>query len=309
MSPLVFALREAPVLVTGGSGQLASALEALARQKHIPVRRVGRPQFDFDGPDSVERAFRETAPAGVVNAAAYTAVDAAESEPEAAKRANCDGPALLAKLCAEAGVPLIHVSTDYVFDGRKQTPYRESDPTNPQGVYGATKLAGEQAVLAAWPRAVVLRTSWVYAPEGKNFVRTMLNAGRKSTRLRVVADQHGCPTAASDLADAILAILGRLRDYPDDDSCAGVFHAAGTGATTWHGFAQAVFEEGSRYGMPVPQVDPIATADWPTPAKRPANSRLDCEKLASHFGIRLPPWRESLARTIDTIFADARHAA
>ena len=300
---MVHALSEAPLLVTGGSGQLASALDQSASLAGIPVRRVGRPAFDFERPDSIARIFRETPLSAVVNAAAYTAVDAAESEPEAARRANCDGPAALARLCAEARIPLIHVSTDYVFDGSKDAPYRETDATNPQGVYGATKLAGEVAVLEACPRAIVLRTSWVYAPQGKNFVRTMLNAAQKFGRLRVVADQQGCPTAAADLADAILAILARLRDQ-GKETYAGVFHAAGSGSTTWHGFATAIFQEAARYGVSAPEIDPIATAEWPTPARRPANSRLDCEKLARHFGVRLPPWRESLTRTIDAIFAD-----
>jgi dTDP-4-dehydrorhamnose reductase len=293
---------QGPVLVTGGSGQLASALDAAGRGAGIPVQRVGRPAFDFDRPDGIGPLIHAVAPSAVVNAAAYTAVDAAETDTGAAMRANRDGPALLADLCAEAGIPLIHVSTDYVFDGGKGAPYVETDPTNPQGAYGASKLAGEQAVLAACPRAIVLRASWVYSPGGRNFVVAMLNAARKTDRLRVVADQKGCPTAAADLADAILAVLARIRREGWRESDAGVYHAAGSGWTTWHGLATAVFEEAARHGLRAPAVEPIATADWPTEAQRPADSRLDCGKLADRFGVRLPPWREGLARTIETIF-------
>jgi dTDP-4-dehydrorhamnose reductase len=289
-----------PILVTGGSGQLASALVAAPP---VPVCRVGRPAFDFDRLETIGAAFVQADPCLVVNAAAYTAVDAAEKDADAAYRANRDGPAELARLCEAAGIPLIHVSTDYVFDGAKGAPYVETDTVAPQGVYGASKLAGEQAVLGACQRAIVLRTSWVYAPAGRNFVRTMLMLGKTRDRLTVVADQKGCPTTAHDLAEAILAIAARIAETGWQDGYAGVFHAAGTGWTTWHGLASAVFEEAARHGAPVPRVDPIATADWPTPAKRPADSRLDCTKLAAVFGVRLPNWRPSLARTIDEIFA------
>ncbi len=289
-----------PILVTGGSGQLATALAASAQ-----VHRVGRPDFDFDRPDSVAATFHAVAPRLVVNTAAYTAVDAAENDAEAAYRANRDGPAMLARLCAAADIPLIHVSTDYVFDGAKQAPYVEADPVAPQGVYGASKLAGEQAVLQAGGKAIILRTAWVYAATGKNFVRTMLAVGQTRDRLTVVADQHGCPTTAADLADAILAIADRLDRAGWRPDYQGVFHAAGAGATTWHGLAVASFEEAARHGARVPQVVPIATADWPTPAKRPANSRLDCTRLRTVFDVTLPDWRSSLTRTIDTIFAAA----
>ncbi len=287
------------IMVTGGAGQLATAME---QEGGAVIRRVGRPVFDFDRPASIAEAVQAAQPAFVVNAAAWTAVDAAEADPEAAGRANRDGPATLAALCADAGIPLIHVSTDYVFDGNKGAPYTEADPTSPTGVYGATKLEGEQAVLAAWPRAIVLRTSWVYSASGKNFVRTMLGAAQKTDRLRVVADQQGCPTAARDLAVAILAIAARLREGWQD-RYAGVFHAAGTGSTTWHGLAEALFQDAAVYGHPVPTVEGIATADWPTPARRPPDSRLDCTKLSQVFDVRLPEWRDGLSRTIAELLA------
>jgi dTDP-4-dehydrorhamnose reductase len=291
-----------PILVTGGTGQLASALAASGNND---VHRVGRPKFDFDRPETIEATFRAVAPRLVVNAAAYTAVDAAESNVVAAFRSNRDGPAVLARLCAAADIPLIHVSTDYVFDGAKPEPYVESDPVAPQGVYGASKLAGEAAVMAAGGKAIILRTAWVYAATGKNFVRTMLTVGKTRDRLTVVADQSGCPTTATDLGDAILAIVDRMDRIGWQSDYRGIFHAAGAGATTWHGLAVATFQEAARHGARVPDIVPIATADWPTPAKRPANSQLDCTLLHRVFGVSLPHWRQSLSRTIDTIFASA----
>ena len=278
------------MLVTGGQGQVASAL---ADAGGGAVRRVGRPEFDFDRPETLAAMFASVRPSVVVNAAAWTAVDGAEAETEAAMRANRDGPALLARLCAEGGVPLIHVSTDYVFDGDKGAPYVETDPTRPTCVYGASKLAGEQAVLEAGGQASVVRTSWVYSATGKNFVRTMLNASMKVDRLRVVADQKGCPTAAGHLAAAILAMAARMREGWRDEY-AGVFHSAGSGWTTWHGLAEAVFEAAAAFGHRSPAVEAIGTGDWPTPARRPPDSRLDCGKMERVFGVRQPEWRASV---------------
>ena len=283
------------ILATGGAGQVATELAARG------VARVGRPEFDFDRPDTITAAFDRLRPTLVINAAAWTAVDAAEKEADAAYRANRDGPAMLARLCARDGVPLIHISTDYVFDGAKDGPYTEDDPTGPTGVYGASKLAGEQAVLDSGARAAVLRTAWVYNATGKNFVRTMLNVAQKTDTLRVVGDQRGCPTHAGDLADAILAVAARTAAW--DASYAGVFHAAGTGSTSWHGFAVAVFAEAARHGRPAPTVHAITTAEYPTPAKRPANSVLDCTKLGRVFGVQLPAWQPSLVRTVDAMVA------
>jgi dTDP-4-dehydrorhamnose reductase len=293
----------APILVTGGSGQLATALAQAAPSHGLTVRRTGRPALDFDRPASIGEVFAGVRPWLVVNAAAYTAVDLAEDDADAALRANRDGPAELARLCAAAGIPLIHVSTDYVFDGSKGAPYVETDATNPQGVYGASKLAGERAVLAACPRAIILRTAWLYSPFGRNFVRTMLAAAQRGAQLRVVADQRGCPTSAPDLAVAILGIVERLAEGGWQDRYAGIFHAAGNGETTWHGLATATFEAAAHHGVKSPVVDPVATDQWPTKAKRPADSRLDCTKLETVFGLRLPPWRDGLARTVDTIFS------
>jgi len=298
-----------PVLITGGGGQLARALEGEFAARGMAAVRVGRPGFDFDRRGSVAGVLREHTPRLVVNAAAYTGVDAAESDEAAAFRANRDGPAELAAWAEATGRPLLHVSTDYVFDGGKGTPYVESDPVSPQGVYGASKLAGESAVLGSGAPALVLRTSWVYAPSGRNFVLTMLNAGRRTDRLRVVADQVGCPTGAADLAAAIAAIVRRIDQGGWRQAYRGLFHAAGTGSTSWHDFAVAIFEQAARYGRAIPSVEPIATADWPTLARRPLDSRLDCSKLDQVFGVRLPPWRPSLARTIDAILAGSAYTA
>lgn len=289
-----------PILVTGGTGQVAIALEAAA---HVRLIRVGRPDFDFDKPETVVEVLHRTSPWLVVNAAAYTAVDAAEANQEVAFRANRDGPRLLARLCTAADIPLLHISTDYVYDGRKGEPYTEHDPVAPQTVYGASKLAGDEAVLKSGARAVILRTSWVYSPIGKNFVRTMLALGKSRDQLTVVADQRGCPTAAADLAGAILKIADRLSTGWKD-SYAGVFNAAGSGETTWYGLASAVFEEAARHGMKVPTVSPITAAEWPTPAKRPGDSRLNCSRLNDVFGIRLPQWYDSVASTVGAILAN-----
>jgi dTDP-4-dehydrorhamnose reductase len=293
----------APILVTGSTGQLGVALAEAAAALGLVLDRVDRPAFDFDRPGSVADVFAASAPALVVNTAAYTAVDAAEDDVAAAFRANRDGPAELARLCEAAGIPLIQISTDYVFDGLKGAPYLETDATAPQGVYGASKLAGETAVLAGCSRAIVVRTSWLYSPTGKNFVRTMLAAGQRSRELRVVADQSGCPTSAQDLAEAVLGMAARLMDGGWEDRCAGVHHAAGTGATTWHQLATATFEAAARHGAAMPTLVPITTAEWPTRAKRPPDSRLDCGRLAAVFGLRLPPWQDGLARTVEAIFA------
>lgn len=297
------------VLVTGGSGQLATALDALRPQAAawgLRLHRVGRPELDFDQPATLPRLFDRHPPDCVINAAAWTAVDAAEASPDAAFRANRDGPGHLARLCAAAGAPMIHLSTDYVFRGDKSVPYVETDPTGPTGVYGASKLAGEQAVLGAGGRAVVLRTAWVYAATGHNFLRTMLAAARTRPVLRVVADQQGCPTAAPDLAMAVLDVARQVTSRHDPAQL-GVFHLAGAGQTTWHGFAAAIFESAARHGVSAPALTPIRSAEWPTPASRPLNSRLDCSKFAHVFGTTLPDWRRSLDHVIDTLFAALQH--
>ena len=293
-------------LLVTGNGQLARSLMALAprfAELGYTPRQAARPEFDFDRPATIDAVFAATSPSIVVNAAAWTAVDLAETERDAVARANDTGPTRLGKLCAAADIPFLHISTDYVFDGDKGAPYVEGDQTNPTGVYGATKLAGEKGILGLGGKVVILRTSWVYAAEGKNFVRTMLAAAQRMNNLRVVADQRGCPTSAMDLAQAIAEIVARI-DQGWRPSDGGIFHTAGTGDTNWYDFALAIFAAAAPFGRPLPYVDPIATADWPTPARRPADSRLDCHKLAAIYDVRLPEWRPSLERVV----ADICHA-
>ncbi|MEK9969979.1 MAG: dTDP-4-dehydrorhamnose reductase [Ferrovibrio sp.] len=275
--------------VIGTQGQLARSLAALAGGD-VAITCIGRPQLDLAQPASVEAVLGGLPADIVVNAAAYTAVDKAESERELAFSINRDGAAAVAAVCRRRGLPLIHVSTDYVFDGTAAGAYRETAPCNPQGVYGASKLAGEQAVQAALPSAVILRTAWVHSPFGGNFVKTMLRLSAERDRLRVVADQHGSPTYAPDMAVAIVVVAKQLTA----GGAGGVFHLAGSGETTWHGLAVEVMKAAGR-SIPV---DPITTADYPTPAKRPANSVLDTAKIAEAYGIRLPPWQDGVRRCV-----------
>jgi dTDP-4-dehydrorhamnose reductase len=290
------------ILITGASGQLGDALVKLCRERGIEFRAVARPEFDFERLESISACFAVTKPDLVINAAAYTAVDKAETDQEAAKAGNHTGPLALAKLCEAADIPFIHVSTDYVFNGDKGAPYVETDPTGPTGIYGATKRDGEEAILNnTSAKAVILRTAWVYSAHGKNFARTMLNAGRKMPVLRVVADQRGTPTAAPDLAAAILAIAAKIQATGWQLAYRGIFHATGAGETTWHGFACAIFAEAAKHGYKAPEVQAIATADWPTPTRRPPDSRLDCAKLTRVFGVSLPDWQATLPEIIDAL--------
>lgn len=291
------------ILVTGQGGQLATGLADSLPAQGFEALLVGQPDFEFDKPETVVAAFGALQPEAVVNCAAWTAVDAAEEDEAGAFRANALGPALLAKLCAEAGIPLIQISTDYVYDGRKGAPYLESDLPNPLGAYGRTKLAGEWAALAGNPMTSVLRTAWVFSPVGKNFVRTMLAVGATRPELRVVADQHGHPTAAPDLADAIAAILARIRQTGWQPAYRGIFHARAEQATHWHAFAEAIFAGAARFGGPQPRVIPIATHEYPVKAVRPADGRMDGTKLAQTFGVTLPDWQAGLDRVLRALHA------
>lgn len=291
-----------PILVAGKTGQLARCLSREARARGLALEALGRPTLDVSDPASVARAVAAHAPRAIVNAAAYTAVDKAEAEPALAMAVNRDGPAALAAAAAQLGVPFIHVSTDYVFDGRKQAPYREDDAPSPLGTYGRSKLAGEAAVRTAYPAALVLRTSWVYSPFGQNFVTTMLRLAETRDTVRVVDDQHGAPTAAPDLAGAILDLVERLvAEGAGDGGTGGIYHIANAGEATWHSFAAGIFAGWAQRGHRVPRLEPIATAQYPTAARRPQNSRLDCSKIARALGLRLPPWQASLGRCLDEL--------
>lgn len=283
------------LLVTGREGQVAQALLALASNE-VEVVALGRPALDITDRASVERAIAEHRPDVVVNAAAYTAVDKAESEEDAAFAVNATGAGNVAAAAAAAGLPVIHVSTDYVFAGDKAEPYREDDETGPQGAYGRSKLDGERQVVAANPDHAILRTAWVYGPFGANFLKTMLRLSETRDEVRVVADQRGTPTYAPDIAEAILAVARAMRREPDNRALRGVFHMVSGGETTWAGFAEAVFERLAAGGGKVVRVVPITTADYPTPARRPANSRLDTSHFTSAFGHTMSAWTDGVSR-------------
>lgn len=277
--------------VTGKNGQVVSALQALAGPG-LEIVALGRPELDLARPDTVFKALREAKPDVVVSAAAYTAVDKAESEPDIAFAVNRDGAKAVARAANDIGVPVIHISTDYVFDGTKTTAYVENDPTGPASVYGRSKLEGEQAVSESTDNYAVLRTAWVYSEYGSNFVKTMLRLSESRDEINVVADQFGCPTSANDIAIAIVSIAKRLATDPSAH-LRGVFHMSGTGETNWAGFAKQIFAFSAKNGGKSIVVNDITTAQYPTPARRPTNSRLDCCKLEEVYGIRLPEWQTS----------------
>jgi dTDP-4-dehydrorhamnose reductase len=289
------------ILVTGGSGQLGAALCGHAGDHGLVLHAPPRSELDLADPASILRVLESRAFAGVINGGAYTAVDRAESEPANAWAVNAVAPGVIARWAAARKVPLIQVSTDYVYPGTGEAAHVETDAIGPLSVYGASKAAGELAVLASGARAVIARTSWVVSPWGANFVKTMLRLGAERETLSVVADQHGAPTSAEDMAEALLAIMARL--IRDPDAPTGVYHVANSGETTWFGVAEAVFEAAAARGRKTPGLVPITTADYPTPARRPPNSRLSGDKLAADYGLRLPDWRASLTRIVERLTA------
>ncbi len=296
-------MSDRPILITGSTGQLGNALVTCAAAAGLQYAASDRSMLNFDKPATVERHFFRTEPSLVLNAAAWTDVNAAENNIEAAYRANRNGPAILAALCARAMIPLIHISTDYVFDGAKGVPYIETDTVAPLGIYGASKEAGERAVLQSDARAIVIRTAWLFSAGHRNFARTMIQAARNKPQLSIVADQRGTPTAAIDLATAVLHIVDMLRRRGWRDSDRGIFHIANRGDATWFEFAEQIFNVAEARGEARPKLLPITSADWPTPARRPADSRLDCTKLRQHFGIDLPNWRDATRRVITDMLA------
>ena len=290
------------ILLTGGGGQVAWEIERRAAAARLSVRAFTRADLDITDNPAVQRVVAAAAPEVVINAAAYTAVDKAESDKDRAFAVNRDGPAHLAAVCATRDIPLVHISTDYVFDGAGADPYIEDDATAPLGVYGESKLAGEAAIRGFIDRHVIVRTAWVYGVHGHNFVKTMLRLGRERDVLRVVDDQRGSPTFAGDLADALLTLSRRLLGESLPEEAYGTFHYAGGGEVTWYGFAKRIFEIAAPHLGRRPKVEPITTAEYPTPARRPANSVLDCSKIAQVHGIIQRPWdtalQEMLAQTL-----------
>ncbi len=294
--------------VTGEGGQVGEALQrTLASMGEVVIPTIA--ELDLTDTDAIRRWIREVRPRWVVNAAAHTAVDKAESEPDLAFAINATAPGVLAEEAKSIGAGVIHYSTDYIFDGAKTTPYVESDPSGPLNVYGESKLAGELAVSGSGAPYCTFRTSWVYGATGNNFVRSILKLAREREHLRIVADQHGAPTWSFELARMTAHVIGRIEGIAAERKCSlseaagplsGVYHATGSGATTWYGFAAAVIEEWQKReaGTKLATVEPIPTSEYPTPAKRPMNSLLDCGKLERTFGWRMPEWRESVSTVV-----------
>ncbi len=293
------------ILVFGG-GQVALELRRPDLRPGVAIAALTRAEADITRRKDVQAALRRHRCDAVINAAAYTAVDRAEEERETAFAVNRDGPRRLAEACAEVGVPLVHISTDYVFDGSKTSAYSESDPVNPLGVYGESKEAGERAIRDVLERHVIVRTAWVFSAHRQNFVKTMLRLGEERDELRIVADQFGCPTAAAQLAEGLLQIATMAGDADW-----GTYHLCGAERTSWHGFAREIFAGRARLtGQPSPLLHPVATSEFPTPARRPANSELDCTKVKTRFGIAAPDWHAGLEEVLrDLLSGRARQAA
>ncbi len=293
------------MLVTGKEGQVDTSLQRLGdATPGIEVIRIGLPEIDLSRPETLEAPIREARPDIIISSAAYTAVDKAESERGLADAINADGPGELARLAAALDIPLLHLSTDYVFAGDKNGRYVETDTPGPHSAYGLTKLSGEMAIERATNNHVILRTAWVYSPFGNNFVKTMLRLGETRDEIDVVADQLGCPTYAPEIARALLSVAQRVMT-DRDPALRGIFHLTGQGETTWAAFAEAIFQGAQIRGRKPVKVHPIPTSAYPTAAKRPSNSLLDGEKLSVTYGLRLDPWRISLDDCLDQLIGHA----
>lgn len=291
------------LLVTGTKGQIALSLVERGPAHGVEVVTVGRPEIDLASNADLSCLFARVRPDVIVNAAAYTAVDRAESEPDLAQAINGRGAGLVAQAAAWRGVPVVHISTDYVFDGTATQPYREVDPATPLGVYGRSKLAGERAVAEATSDYAILRTAWIYSPFGINFVRTMLRLAATCEEIGVVGDQRGCPNSALEIADGVIAVARNLSANPRDHALRGVFHLTAEGEISWAELAADIFSISTRLGGPSARVRVIATADYPASAPRPLYSRLSGTKLAERHRVRLPDWRASLETSISRMLS------
>ena len=287
------------ILVLGGAGQVGTELQAHAWPETVTIHAPDRASLDITEQEAVSRILGERDWAAVINTAAYTAVDKAESDVAAAWRLNALAPAILAAETRARGIPIVHVSTDYVFDGTKEGAYRPDAPINPRSVYGASKAAGEMAVRTANPHHAIVRTAWVVSPHRGNFVKTMLRLAGERDKLTVVDDQHGCPTSAADLAAALATIALALANDPEAPT--GTVHCVNAGATTWFGFARAIIAGSARRGGRDVPVEGIPTSAYPTPARRPANSELSTESLTAAYGIRPRPWHQALDDILDRL--------
>lgn len=281
------------LLITGSNGQLGWELCRQGKASEFLIIPLDIPEFDITDQDQVNDAVSKADPDMVVNAAAYTAVDKAESEKDLAFSVNSDGPSYLAVACHKKGIPLIHISTDYVFDGCKDDPYCEMDQVSPIGIYGTSKAEGEERIRRTLKEHIIIRTAWLYGVHGNNFVKTMLKLGKEREEIRVVADQYGCPTFAADLAGAVLDIAARINK--GQRRSWGTYHYSGGGSTTWFDFASKIFEIAKLYEeFKIKKVIPIKTSEYPTAATRPMNSAMDCSLMCSEFNITTPPWEQSL---------------
>jgi len=290
------------ILITGSKGQLGWELVRQSKDFGFEVLAIDLPELDITDPFQVENMVAESQASLVINAAAYTNVDKAETEQELAFAVNTYGPANLAGSCAKADIPLIQISTDFVFDGKKGTPYIESDPVSPLSVYAKSKADGDNKVRSHIKEHIILRTSWLYGVHGQNFVKTMLRLGKEKKIIKIVADQFGSPTSATDLAEALLTIADRIQNGSRVDW--GTYHYCGHGVTTWHRFAEKIFEITRKYeSIRITNVEPVTTAGYPAKAKRPPFSALDCSLIKKHFGITPKPWQESLKIMIDRIYS------
>lgn len=288
------------ILVFGSSGQVARSLEGLGSDTLV-VKTLGRPEGDISVRSNIINAVDDFSPDIVVNAAAYTAVDAAETDEANAYLLNCTAPGYIAEACAVSDIPVVHYSTDYVFAGDKPLAYDTTDPVSPLGAYGRTKEAGETAIRSATARHVILRTAWVFSPFGKNFVKTMLTLGKTRDELNVVMDQIGNPTYAPDIANATVQIARNILASPENSALYGTFHLTNTGDTSWHGFATEIFRQAEgKLGISC-VVNPIPSSEFPTPAKRPANSRLDGTLLETVHGVKRRHWSEALAECLQAL--------
>lgn len=288
------------VLVAGAHGQVARSLVAHPVGAGVTVIARGRPQLDLTSTETIAAVIDDSAPDIIINAAAYTVVDQAETETAEAHALNEHGAAALARVARGNDIPLIHISTDYVFDGRSDQPYRETDAVAPMSAYGRSKLAGEHAVAAAQPQSLIIRTAWVISPYGRNFCKTMLRLARERRQLRVVSDQIGSPTYAPHLAAALIAVAQHGVSNRDSVQW-GTYHLANHGFASWHDVAVATMREAGRNGLANVAVEAITTAEYPTPARRPQNSRLDCAKALDEFGLALPPWQDGVAACVAAI--------
>lgn len=286
------------ILITGANGQVGRELAGRAGVQAVALTRE---QLDITRGDAVLAELHRIKPQVVINAAAYTAVDKAEKEPDAAAAINREGPAHLALICRELRIPLLHISTDYVFDGKKSTPYLEDDPATPAGVYAVSKWEGEQRIRDTLSEHIILRVSWVFGAHGGNFVKTILRLARERPELRVVADQKGCPTHAGAIAEALLSLAKRV--IQGERLPWGTYHYTGTPATTWHGFATIIVDQAAELGLIAakPIIHPITTAEYPLPAPRPANSVLDCTNAVKALGLTQQDWRHGLREVLTTL--------